>query len=376
MKVLIEALGIHDYGGGRTATLNLMRNLLALDTETPFRIALTRPEPTLLARNLQQIILPVKNRFLARLWAQAALPALARGCEVVHCVKNLGLFGLPAPMILTIYDVSALLHPELYPRSDVWYWRTLQRRSLREASRLIAISQNTAAELRRFYDVQAEKLHVIYPSVAAHFRPAAEGDIARVRKKYGLPRRYLLHVGRIDRKNRPSLAVEAFARYRQRHPRFEGALVIVGGVYRKSPDASLQPAAARADLAGRVVFTGRVPDSDLPPLYSGAQAVLMTSQHEGFGLVAVEALACGAPLIAGHVGALPEVVGEAAHLVKPLDAETIAEAIAQVMGDELLRVQLRRRGLERARRYQGDHDARQTLALYRQVAGTENPREN
>lgn len=368
MKVLIEALGIHDYGGGRTATLNLVHNLLARDKESEFRLVLTRPEPALLARNLQQLILPAKNRFLARLWAQAALPALARGCDTIHCAKNLGLFGLPHPMILTIYDVSVLRHPTLYPRSDVWYWRTLQRRSLQAASRVIAISQNTAAELRRYYGLGKEKVRLIYPSVAARFHPATADEIARLRRKYNLPRRYLLHVGRVDRKNRPSLAVEAFARYRQRCPGFEGALVIAGGVYRKSPDAALHTAVRQHGLEDRVRLLGRIPDADLPPLYSGARAVLMTSQHEGFGLVAAEALACGAPLIAGKVGALPEVVGEAALLIPALDAETLAEAIAEVNNHTRLRTSLRRRGPAQVRRFQGDHDARQTLALYQEVA--------
>lgn len=368
MKVLIEALGIHDYGGGRTATLNLLRHLLSLDKETAYRLVLTRPEPGLRATNLRQIILPLRNRFLARLGAQALVPLLARGSDVVHCAKNLGLLALPAPQIITVYDVSPLLQPALYPRSDVWYWRRVQPFMLRRAAAVIAISQNTARELRHCYpDLPPERAQVIYPSIGARFRPAPAETIAALQQTYRLPENYLLFVGRFDRKNNPALAVEAFARYLKAHPEFVGVLVLVGRYYPKSPAGDLTAAIRAHGLEHRVRHIEPLPDEDLPALYSGARAVLLPSHHEGFGLVAAEALACGAPLIASRVGALPEVVGEAALLVDDLTPQAFAQAIETVLHDSHLRAFLRNAGPQQVRRFQNDRDAQETLLLYRRV---------
>ncbi len=367
MKILIDALGIHDYGGGRTATLNLLQNLLALDKRHQYRVLLSKPEPSLLARNVHPIIAPTQNRFLARIWAQWMILRIAQDYDLVHFTKNLGAPQVPAPYIVTLYDLTTLLHPELMSNVDVWYWRWIQPITLKKAARVVAISRTTAQDARTHFGVDAKKMSVIYPSVHARFQPAAPEHIARTRARYNLPAKYLLHVGRIDNKNNISLLVNAFQRLHSSGTAEEIALVIAGGAYAKSPDKDLAQY-RRGIVPSNVIFTGRIPDGDLPALYSGAQVVVTTSLHEGFGLAAVEALACGAPLIAGRVGALPEVLGGAALFVDPLDAHHYTEAMRQVVCDHKLRQQLSQRGLERASRYQNQHDARDTLDLYAKIA--------
>jgi len=367
-KIAIEALGIHDYGGGRTATLNLLGNLLALDRENHYLVILSQPEPGLLARNLQQMIAPTKNRFLMRAWAQAILPFKLRQYDLVHFVKNLGVFGLRIPTIVTMYDLTTLIHPELFPRSDIWYWRHIQKNTLRRANQVIAISETTRQDVRTHFGVDPAKISLIYPSIHPRFRPSPIERIAETRGRYNLPERYLLHVGRIDRKNNLRLLIEAFAHYTWLLDQsYRGALVIVGGQYPKSPDLSLDPAVERLALRDRVIFTGRVPDADLPALYSGAQAAVIPSHHEGFCLVAAEAMACGTPLIANPAGAIPEVTGDAAWLLDEPAVESLASAMCEVLSNEILGARMREAGIERARRYQNKDDAWLTLQLYRNV---------
>ncbi len=366
--IAVEALGIHDYGGGRTATLNLLRNLLAIDKDNHYLVILSAPEPDLVARNLQQLIAPTQNRFLVRLWAQLILPARLRQYDLVHFAKNLTVFGVSNPCVVSIYDMTTLIIPQLMPWIDVWYWRFVQRHALKRASQIIAISETTKQDVQTYFEVDPDKISMIYPSIHPRFRPAPEDQIAKIRRQYSLPKQYILHVGRIDRKNNLVFLVEAFADLIQvLDPTYEGSLVIVGGEYAKSPDKSLAEIIQRRRLSERTIFAGRVPDADLPALYSGAQLAAITSHHEGFGLAAVEAMACGTPVLANRAGALPEVAGQAALFLDEPDPQKLASAIHEILSNMSLSTQLRVAGIEQARQYQNQSDAHKTLQLYEKI---------
>jgi glycosyltransferase involved in cell wall biosynthesis len=369
VKVAIEALGIHYVGGGRTATINLLEALFALDTQNEYLVVLSQPEPSLVAPagNVRQWIAPLKNRFLLRIWAQVFLPTGLQGYDVVHFAKNLGVFGIRSPTVVTIYDLTTLLYPDLFPAFDVWYWRHIQIRTLRAADRIIAISETTARELLSFYPIPPERVRVIYPACAPHFRPAAEKEILRVRQRYGLPEQFILHVGRIDRKKNLAMLVEAFAQLRKQ-THFPGKLVLVGEEYPKSRDLHLYSVIEHLELQQNVAFTGRVPDFDLPALYSAATAAVVTSVHEGFGLAALEALACGAPLVVSQAGAVTEAVGDAALIVSESPgADSFAEVLLRLVQDPELLEELRHRGIKRAQEFRPENMALQTLRLYEEV---------
>jgi glycosyltransferase involved in cell wall biosynthesis len=365
VKIALEALGIDDYGGGRTASLNLFKHLAEIAPQHEYLAILTRAERTLA---MEQSVVPIENRFLARIWAQAVLPIKLRDYDLVHFVKNLAVFQMPIPTVVTVYDMTPLLYPDLFPKVDVWYWQHVQARSLEQADAVIAISHTTKSDIERCYSMEGSKIHVVYPSVSRRFHPAGSDALAHIDEKYGLPRDYILHVGRLDRKNNIAALVEGFARFRQQaEPGYRGKLVIVGGRYAKTPSADLGALIEQAGLQNDVVLTGRVPDDDLPALYSGAQVAVLTSWHEGFGLVAVEAMACGTPLIAHRNGAIPEVVADAASLFADPDPESIAAALEEVIGKPELRARLQQRGQQRARLFQTKEDARAVLKIYQEV---------
>jgi glycosyltransferase involved in cell wall biosynthesis len=369
MKIAIDALGIHYVGGGRTATMTLLESLFELDHQNEYRVFLSQPEPSLQssAGNVHQVVIPFKNRFLLRVWAQLFLPSVAHGVDVVHFSKNLGAFGIGAQSVVTMYDMTTLVHPELLPKFDVWYWKTIQKRTLHSAARVIAISQATADDLIRFYQLPAEKIRVIYPAIARHFKPASDQEIQNIRKKYGLENPYLIHVGRLDRKKNIPFLIESFAGF-QNLANQKVDLALVGEVYPKSIDATIQPTLERCQLGEAVRFTGRVPDQDLPALYSGALASVLTSLHEGFGLAPIEAMACGTPLVAYSSGAIPEMAGGAALLIDRLDSSQFSAAMVEVLSNPDRRQALRQAGLARAAQFNGRQTASQTLDLYREIA--------
>jgi glycosyltransferase involved in cell wall biosynthesis len=368
VNIVIESIGIHYPGGPRTVAINLFAKLFELDGDNQYRLLLTQPEPALrgVHGNVQQIILPYRNRFMARLIPQLRLPFLLGGTDLIHYTKNLGFFLPGLPSVLTIHDLTVLRHPEIYPKVDRWYYRTVEKWTARQASKIVTVSKNAAADIAQFYAIDPKNIRVIYHGLADWLTPASPGEIERVRQRYRLTGAYLLAVGRIDPKKNYAGLVRAFDRFIQRSG-FMGQLVIAGEPYKKTPDLELVPTIQSLKLEDRVVLTGRVPDSDLAPLYSGATASVYATIHEGFGLVALEAMACGTPLITHQAGAVVEVVGDAAYLTQGNSPAEIAEAMEAVVLDPHLRAKLREKGLDHARYFRWERAAAELLDVYRCV---------
>jgi glycosyltransferase involved in cell wall biosynthesis len=368
--IAIDAVGISQPGGGRSATLNVLGELLRLDTASRYLLLLDQHEPELaLGPHVEQIIMPVRHRLLARLWAELTWPRLfrRRGVHLVHHIKNLTIGGWRGRSVVTVYDLTILLHPELYPRSDVLYWRHVQPRALRRCDRVIAISQTTERDLTRCYGLPTDKIAVIYPAYHPRFRPASDAEMARVRAAYGTGSRFVLHVGSLSRKKNLLTLLRAYEQLRQKQADLR--LVLVGRQYGKGHDQAFFDHLARSPYREDVVLTGPVPDTDLPALYSAAEVMVFPSLHEGFGIVPLEAMACGTPVVSSAEGALREVLGEAGILVEDvLDADVLAAALGRLLGDETLRNRYRAQGLAWAQRYSVAQAARQTLALYDAIA--------
>jgi glycosyltransferase involved in cell wall biosynthesis len=371
MRIAIDALGIAQPGGGRTATLNLLTALFRIDRENQYLVFLDEPETALAAPNVQQRLVSSRGRFAARLWAQLVLPIALRrsSMDLVHHIKNLGTFGNPGSTVVTVYDLSVLSQPDIYPLSDRVYWRWIEPATLRQAQRIIAISQSTAQDLSAYYGIGADKIDIVYPGYDPAFVPLLAADVARIRHKYRLPDRFLLHVGSISRKKNLAPVVRAMALLARHDP--TASLVLAGRVYGKAFDRELFQLMGDRATAGRVVMLGPVPPEDLPGLYNCATAVVYPSLQEGFGLVALEAMACGTPVVTSGSGAIGEVVGDAAIIVSSANDDVEWSAVMErVLADSDQRAQLRRLGLNRARLFSNEEGARQTLAVYRRAVGT------
>ncbi len=193
-------------------------------------------------------------------------------------------------------------------------------------------------------------------------------DEAQLRRKYALPERYLLYLGGFDQRKNLSALLRAFALLVSKQP--QARLVIAGRL--PGRDSPLFPDPRRLvgelGLEERVIFTGWVAEEDKPALLSGAVAFVFPSLYEGFGLPALEAMACGTPVVASNRSSLPEVVGEGGILVEPTDVEALAEAMETLLVDDVLRAELRPRALAQAARFSWEQTALETLAVYRKVA--------
>jgi glycosyltransferase involved in cell wall biosynthesis len=274
-------------------------------------------------------------------------------------------WGVPR-LVVTMHDTLALAHPELvFP---TWRgrlaWLLKEHAAARWADRIVTVSETSRRQLRDWLRLEDDRLRVVSEAPDPIFRPVgpdAESD--ETLRKYGIRPdvRYLLYVGGLSpHKNLPRL-IEAFSRLDDSGP----GLVLVGDVkdvfHTHVP--VVREAISRAGLEARVILPGFVPDADLVHLYSRAHALVQPSLMEGFGLPAVEAMACGIPVVSSRAGSLPEVVGDAGIFFDPTDVASITSALGEVVSDDSRRDHLARQALSRATSFSWDQAAR-ALRLY------------
>ena len=264
--------------------------------------------------------------------------------------------------LVTIHDLSFLRFPQFAERRNLQYLSATIRRTVAAADAVLTVSRFSAAEIHDLLHVDASRIFPIYNGVAEHLRPADRGAVAALRRQYGLERPYLLTVSTLEpRKNIPFL-LDVF----ERLAAFDGDLVITG-----MRGWQYEPILARlraSPLADRIRYLDYVPEEDMPRLYSGAELFLSASHYEGFGMPPVEAMACGTPVVSSTGGALPEVLGEAAVLIAGFEVERWAQAVTALLGDAERRRALAAAGRRQAAPYTWEEAARQTWAVYRQVA--------
>ncbi len=355
--------------GTENYSLRVLGELLAEDQRHAYRLYLSQPLP--------KGLLPIGPRTstrlirLPRLWTQLGLSAemLVSPPDVLFVPSHVLPLVTPARSVVVVYDVGHRFFPRAHTVPEWLYVEWAIRRHVRTATRLLTISEASKRDLVRLYRANPDRIAVAYPAVEDRFTPATDAEIHQVRARHGLAERYILHLGTIKpRKNLPRL-VRAFAQA-SLPPDTQLAL---GGMTTFGGGAT-ERAIQESGLGERVRRLAYVPDADLPALYSGAAGVAIVSLYEGFGMPALEALACGAPLVAGNRGSLPEIVGEAGIVVDPLDVGSISRGLERAVDDLALRDVLRQAGPRRAARFDWTTAARVTRQVleqaYRPTAST------
>jgi glycosyltransferase involved in cell wall biosynthesis len=302
-------------------------------------------------------------------WTHVALPNSLKHREVdlLHAPAFLAL-NSPCPVVITLHDITFLLYPSHFRRWWVAYLRAVMPLAIRSAAAVICVSEQAKRDIVTTYGVSSGKVYVVQHGVdRQRFHPgiALDTDWA---KQLGLRYGYVLHVGTLShRKNIPTL-LRAFAHLRSRDQALP-QLVLAGA---ESPGlagaAEIRETIQQLDLGGHVVFAGHVSDERLPSLYANASVLVMPSLYEGFGFPILESMAVGTPVVASNTSSLPEVAGDAAILVPPMDEQALANSISEIISKPALAEQLSSRGLERAQQFSWQRTASETVAIYRRVA--------
>jgi glycosyltransferase involved in cell wall biosynthesis len=362
----------HMTGAGRYL-LGLCAGLNALSGDERIELWLQQVLPTdhpawgLAGKRVTLRTLPAAHMSLRGQWL---LPAALRRLhpDLLHYPH----FDLPwlAPgrVVATLYDLKYIARPDFFPtngRLRRLAILALTRHTLHRARRVIVTSQSTADDLMQRLGAPAGKLRVIPLGVDdSFFAPISPEAIEATRRRYGLERPFVLFVGeRRPHKNLEGL-LHAFELFRRRTV-MGYTLVIAGRSYSdyRSPEALVE----RLGLADCVQFIDYAQDCDLVSLYHVAEALILLSYYEGFGLPVLEAMACGTPVVVSNLTSLPEVAGEAGLQVAPDDPEAAAEALLQVIPGGPQRQSRIALGLEQARRFTWQRCARQTLDVYTEV---------
>lgn len=369
LRILIDARISRrwDAGVGRY-TECLLRGLLPYGHEL-ILVTNTRGEPPRLPISEGIRIVPSTTP-IASIGQQTTLPLLFRrlGADVVLATHPLAatLFS-PCPAVAVILDVYPLRFPHQFPRRVSLYYRTVFR-SIALRRRLIAISEATKRDAIRYLHVPAASVTVTPLAADEHFRPLPTGPSRSVvLERYGVASPYVLYHGnKRPHKNVVGL-VRAFAQVRRHVPGLR--LVITGRDIpgdREGDQTEIRREVRALGITDSVVFTGYVDDQDLPWLYSAAEVTAVPSLIEGFGLPALESMACGTPVVATSAGSLPEVVGDAGILVEPGRTDALAEGITRLLLDRDQRALLAERAVRRAGQFSWSRTARTTLAILEQ----------
>jgi glycosyltransferase involved in cell wall biosynthesis len=320
--------------------------------------------PAASSARLVDTLLP--ERWLTAAWHRLRLPlpveSFVGHCDLFHSTD----FVLPptrsARGLVTVHDLTFLRYPECAHPALRAYLSAAVPRSLARAAHVLADSQATRNDLMELLGVAGERISVLYGGVSPHYRP--DGDVQAdlaVRRRQGLDRPYILSVGTLEPRKNYARLLQAFARLRQELA-LPHLLGIAGGRGWLYDEIFAQ--VERLELADAVRFLGFVADGDLPALYRGADVFVFPSLYEGFGFPPLEAMACGCPVVCSSASSLPEVVGDAALLINPLDQDSLADGLRLALSDRELRKHLVTAGQRQAARFDWTRAARQLLDVY------------
>jgi glycosyltransferase involved in cell wall biosynthesis len=357
--------------GTENYSLNLIRELLAQDQDRRYRLYFNQaPAADLFPAGADWRVIP-----FPRLWTHLRLAweMLSDPPDLLFVPSHVLPLAHPRRTVVTVHDLGYHYYPEAHTTFQNVYLRWSTRYNARAATRLLADSQATCQDLIRYYDTPEEKIAVVYPGRDETLAPVAgEESLAGIRARYGLSESYLLYVGTLHPRKNLVRLVQAFAALLQSlaassNRRMDGLQLVLAGQKGWHYD-EIFAEVRRLGLTERVVLTGYVPGADLGGLLSGALAFVFPSLYEGFGLPVLEAMACGTSVVCSATSSLPEVAGDAALLVDPLDTEEISRALYQIVVDEPLRRVLVERGFQQVQRFSWQRCAQETLQVLEEAA--------
>lgn len=345
-------------------TYNLLKNLIKISKDEQYFIYSCRDFDETFLNRASNVTIRRLNFPIGTLWTQTVLPIqlIKDKIDVFHSPETMTPIWGNVPAIATVNDLISFIHPfghDVKARLAANLYPSVFKKS----RKLIAISENTKRDLNSMFGIPEEKIDVVHISYDEDlFRPVEEP--IRVLNKYNIKLPYILTVGVLSPRKNISRLVEATGDVLKRG--LDTNLVVAGPMGWQYKDVFDKVKAL--GLNDRVQFIGPVPSSELPALYSGSSAFVFPSIYEGFGIPVLEAMACGAPVVASNTSSLPEVAGDAAVMVDPYKTNEIADAIYDLISNPEKAELFKKKGFERVRLFSWKKTAEDTLRIYREVA--------
>jgi len=378
MRIGIEAQRLfrpHKYGMDRVA-LELILNLQVIDTENDYFIFVKPDQDTSVIKSTANFKVVEIPGGPYPLWEQFKLPRIAKSynCDILHCTSNTAPYYKSIPLITTLHDIiymegsilKLLLNKaSLYQKFGNLYRRIIVGKVVQNSRRLITVSNFEKENITNFYKLKNKDIQTVYNGVNQKFTVNIDADHkTRVKVKYELPENYMLHIANKDPRKNTKKVLMAFNEYLKRTTNTQKLLML--GC--KDADLKIMLNDMEAiDLYEHIIITGYVSDEDLPVLYQMSQLFLFPSLREGFGIPIIEAMACGVPVITSNTSSMPEVAGNAAHLIDPNKTDDIYKGMLKIMSDHTYKNELIQRGLKRSKQFSWNSMAYQVLEQYEQL---------
>lgn len=286
--------------------------------------------------------------------------------DVFHATANVMPLSYNRPTVVTVHDLAIFEHPEWFP-SQIASTKLLVPQTLKKATKIIAVSQTTKKDLRDLFGVPGKKISVVYEAADTALLKLKDSK-TDVRKKYGLPKKYVLYVGTIEPRKSLTTLIQSWQRLALSRPTAikDAMLVIAGGIGYKGDEVI---ELLNTLNAPSIKYLGYIPHNHKVLLMKNATAFVFPTLYEGFGLPVLEAMQLSVPVITSDVSSVPEVTGTTAILTRPEDIEEIARGIKDVLTKPSLAKKMATAGRKQAKKFSWARAARETVKVYEQAAG-------
>lgn len=357
--------------------LELIKNLQVIDHKNEYFIFVKEDEDTSVlneTENFKIISLPGSHY---PYWEQVLLPKAVKkyGCEILHCTSNTAPLNCDVPLVTTLHDIiymesgySKILNSSAstYQKFGNVYRKLLVPQVVKKSDKVITVSNYEKNRIAEFFDMTGDsKLAAVYNGVSEHFKtPIGKQELIRVKEKYQLPDQFFFFLGNTDPKKNTKGTLKAFSDFLKKN-RSGYKLVMLD--YDLAELKKLLHAIGDPQLLDHIVLTGYIVNSDLPALYAQSSIFLYPSLRESFGIPILEAMACGVPVITSNTSSMPEISGEAAHIVDPYNSEEITAAMLQLVTDEAYRNSLVEKGELQSTHFSWKIMAQRVLVIYNEV---------
>lgn len=358
--------------GIETSSLELIKNLIQVEPNHEYVIFAKNDEDRACLTESKNVKIKLVSGRLFADFEQIFLPIAARNerVDLLHCTGNTAPYFCSAPIIQTLHDVIFMdAIPEedsFYQRFGNHYRRKIVPNITHRSKAVITVSEYEKERIINRLGIARDKVHVVYNGIneKRFFKQTDRSHFQAVQTKYSLPESFILFLGNPSFRKNSSRVIEAYVNYAAKAD--NPIPLVTPGLPQKFVADKLRELQYPYDNK-TFITPGYIDDNDLPSVYGASKIFLFPSLSEGFGMPVIEAMACGTPVITSNTSSMPEIAGNAARLVDPLNASEIADAIISLSVNEALRVKNIQNGFINAAKFKWTHAAEKVLNLYKAV---------
>lgn len=350
-------------GGISTYIRELTAALEGVDHEHRFTVFQSRKARKRLTKRFPSAVLWTPSHHRFERWALSV--ELTRfGLDLLHSPDFIPPERGARRHVITVHDLTFLHYPQHLTTDARRYYNHQIAWAVRHANHILTDSQSSKRDMIDMLGVPADKITVHLLGVDGSFQPPGTEALKQARIRHDLPQGYILFVGTFEPRKNIAGLLEAYRLLIEQQP--DAPPLVLAGTRGWLFDETMAKVETLA-LGQRVIWRENIPQSEMPALYALASVLVVPSFYEGFGLTALEAMACGTPTIVSSRSSLPEVVGDVGLQIPPEDTQSIAHALEKAVVDQHWREAQRVAGIKRAAEFTWERTAEVTLKVYRQV---------